>query len=95
MTGIASSCTVEGVTEVNAGRKKFLEAWMEVNHPGVEPTGLGIYIIEDIPGTGTAWTEENPPVGLAEKDLLHFLLRYGQEPLEFESDSEYYTPDAE
>ena len=62
LAGLSVSCTVEGTTEANAARKKYLEAWMEVNHPGVNPTGLGIYIIDDIPGTGAAWTEENPCV---------------------------------
>lgn len=62
VTGIAASCTVEGTTNANEVRKQYLEAWMEVNHPGVNPTGLGIYIIEDTPGTGAAWSEDNPCV---------------------------------
>lgn len=67
--GIAASCTVEGTTDANAARKLFLDSWMEVNHPGVSPTGLGIYIIEDIPGTGAAWTEDNPYV------MVNYVLR--------------------
>ena len=34
--------------------KEYIEAWMEVNHPGIEPTGQGIYILADSPGTGEA-----------------------------------------
>ncbi|MCR4859275.1 MAG: DNA primase [Bacteroidales bacterium] len=37
------------------------------------------------------WTEENKTLGPAERDLLFFLLRYGSEELDFESDSEFYS----
>ena len=36
----------------NDANKRYLEAWMEVNHPGTEPTGLGIYVLEETEGTG-------------------------------------------
>ena len=35
--------------------------------------------------------EENRLLGPSERDLLYFLLRYGCEELDFESDSEYYS----
>ncbi len=34
-------------------------------------------------------------VGPVERDLLYFMLNYGSDQLDFESDSEFYTPDAE
>ena len=37
------------------------------------------------------WSEENKTLGRAERDLLSFMLRYGRDELEFESDSEYYS----
>ena len=37
--------------------------------------------------------EENPVVGPAEKELLYFLLTHGDDVLEFESDSEFYSGD--
>ncbi|MCR4823831.1 MAG: DNA primase [Bacteroidales bacterium] len=40
--------------------------------------------------TGT-WTEENRTLAPAERDLLYFLLRYGCDELDFESDSDYYS----
>jgi len=40
---------------------------------------------------GEAWVEENRILGPAERDLLYFLLRYGCDELDFESDSEYYS----
>ena len=55
----AVSCAIEGSTEPNEAAKAYIEAWMEVNHPGVNPTGIGIYILEDTPGTGAAWTPDD------------------------------------
>ena len=37
------------------------------------------------------WKEENHILGPAERDLLSFLLRYGCNILDFESDSDYYS----
>ena len=37
------------------------------------------------------WVEENRILAPAERDLLSFLLRYGCDELDFESDSEYYS----
>ncbi len=42
-----------------------------------------------------AFAEENRIVGPAERDLLYFLLNYGTETLEFESDSEFYGGDGD
>ena len=39
------------------------------------------------------WVEENRLLAPAERELLYFLLRYGSEALEFESDSPYYSGD--
>lgn len=55
----AASCAIEGTTVANEAAKTYLEAWMEVNHPGVNPSGIGIYILEDTPGTGAAWTSDD------------------------------------
>ena len=54
---------------------------------------------EDVPpvsdgpreATSSTWTEENRILGPAERDLLSFLLRYGCNELDFESDSDYYS----
>ena len=56
---MAASCVKEGKSVPNESRQLFLESWMQVNHPGVEPSGMGIYILEDTPGTGAEWTAEN------------------------------------
>lgn len=43
----------------NETQKLYLESWMAVNHPGTDPTGIGIYIIDDTPGTGAQWTSDD------------------------------------
>lgn len=43
------------------------------------------------PHTAAGYVPENLTLAPAERDLLYFLLRYGCEPLEFESDSLYYS----
>ena len=40
-----------------------------------------------------AWSEENRTLAGAERDLLYFLLTHGDSPLDFESDSEFYSGD--
>lgn len=37
----------------NDANKRYFDAWMELNHPGVTSSGLGIYIIEEEKGSGT------------------------------------------
>lgn len=39
--------------------KEYIEAWMKVNHPGITPTGKGIYILDDKEGTGEALGDED------------------------------------
>ena len=45
-------CAKEVKTGPNEANERYFNAWMEVNHPGLKPTGLGIYVLEDQPGTG-------------------------------------------
>ena len=45
----------------------------------------------ELPRTDAPVPEENRILGPAERDLLYFLLRYGCNQLDFESDSEYYS----
>ena len=45
------------------------------------------------PAPAADWIEENRILGPAEQDLLYFLLRYGCDELDFESDSDYYSGD--
>ena len=45
-------CAKEAKVGPNDANKRFLDAWLKLNHPEVEPTGLGIYVLEDTEGTG-------------------------------------------
>ena len=50
--GSCAKATTEGT---NQTQKRYLDAWRAINYPGsVEKNG--IYVIEDIPGTGSTWT---------------------------------------
>ena len=39
-------------TGANDENERYFNSWMEVNHPGLTPSGLGIYILEEETGTG-------------------------------------------
>ena len=52
----------------------------------------GDYLPEQLPQDG-AWVPENKLLEQPEKELLGFLLGYGCDMMEFESDSEYFTED--
>lgn len=56
---LAASCAKETTTYENDDVKLYLDAWMSVHHPDVQPTGLGVYIIDDQPGTGDAVTDDD------------------------------------
>lgn len=42
----------------NEANERYFNAWMETNYPGVDPTGLGIYVIEEEEGTGAVVKED-------------------------------------
>lgn len=47
-----SGCAKQAPSGANDANKRYFDAWMLLNHPDAKPTGLGVYIIEDEPGTG-------------------------------------------
>ena len=53
------SCSKEASTSENEASQRYLEAWMSLNHPTVQPTGLGIYILNDQPGNGAAISDSD------------------------------------
>lgn len=73
--GIESSILFE---RINKGRRKMQE--------NVRPEYQ-----EEIVPLQSGWVEENKTLAPAERDLLNLILTYGCEPLDFESDSEYYS----
>lgn len=48
----AFGCAKVATVGPNDANKRFLDAWLEVNHPDLKPTGMGIYVLEESEGTG-------------------------------------------
>lgn len=47
-----AGCAKEVSVGSNDANKRFFDAWIHVNHPGVTPTELGTYVLEENPGDG-------------------------------------------
>ncbi len=63
MVSLAVPAVIAGCAQVNttsAGEeaREYLELVMETEYPGLKPDKWGIYVIEDIPGTGPEWTQD-------------------------------------
>jgi len=56
---LAASCAKESSLGLNDLNKSYFDSWMHVNHPDLQKTGLGIYILEDTPGTGELVTDDD------------------------------------
>ena len=55
---MAVGCAKEASSSTNELEKDYIEAWLKVNHPDAVLSGTGIYILEDIPGTGALYNGE-------------------------------------
>lgn len=66
LTLMSTGCAKSGSAGKNAAAKNYFDAWMTINHPELSKTGIGIYIMEDEPGTGSSISdiEENPYIYL-------------------------------
>ena len=53
-----AGCAREAAVGTNDANKRYFDSWMQINHPDARPTGLGIYILEDTPGTGAEVVED-------------------------------------
>lgn len=49
---LLASCAKNETTGLNEAGKRYLEAWMKINHPDAVKSGLGIYILEEKSGSG-------------------------------------------
>lgn len=58
MAVAAASCARTVEPGANEASKRYFDAWMQIHHPDAKPTGLGIYVIEDEPGTGAVVTDD-------------------------------------
>ncbi len=55
---LLSSCAEEVDESSESVQKRILEAYMNENYPGIEPTASGLYIVDSVPGLGYFPTEE-------------------------------------
>lgn len=59
LAALAAACAKEGSESKNEDNKLYFDAWMSERHPDVRPTGLGVYIIDDQPGSGETVTDDD------------------------------------
>lgn len=52
------SCAKAVKTGPNEAEQRYFNAWLSLNHPGAQPTGLGIYVLEEEEGTGATVKED-------------------------------------
>ena len=54
----AAGCAKTPEEGANDANVRYFNAWMEVNYPDLQPSGLGIYVIEEEEGTGVEVKED-------------------------------------
>jgi len=59
MIAVTSGCAKETSVDTSGMAKAYVQAWMSVNHPEASQKGLGVYILQDTPGTGEALTDDD------------------------------------
>lgn len=52
---LTAGCAKERPTSDNKDNKAYLEAWLATRYPGASASGIGIYILDDKPGTGEVY----------------------------------------
>lgn len=52
------SCAKQPKIGPNDATKRYLDAWMSINDIKAEPSGLGIYVLDDVPGSGAEIEED-------------------------------------
>ncbi len=52
MVAAVFGCAKAVTTGPNEANIRYFDAWMEVNYPDAQPSGLGIYVIDEEEGTG-------------------------------------------
>lgn len=56
---VLGACARTVETGKNDAAKRYFDAWMQVNHPGLTPTGLGAYVLSDKEGGGAGVGESD------------------------------------
>ena len=56
---LAAGCAKERTVSGNEDNKAYIEAWLQSRYPGVSASGVGIYVLSDEPGSGSAYDGED------------------------------------
>lgn len=57
---LSAVCCAKAVkTGPNEANVRYFNAWMEMNHPDVSPSGIGIYVLEEEEGNGVPVKKDN------------------------------------
>ena len=51
---LLGACAKDPKTGKNVAAKRYLDSWIQLNHPDAKLTPLGAYILEETPGTGVS-----------------------------------------
>ena len=51
-------CAIDPAVGPNDANKRFFDAWLSLNYPDVEPSGLGIYVLDQTEGDGPEVTDD-------------------------------------
>lgn len=62
LLSLAAGCAKDASISSNEQSKKYIEAWLQINHPEAVQAGPGIYILSDEPGTGKEYDGETYPM---------------------------------
>lgn len=55
----SAGCAKSEKTEPNESNKRFFDAWIQINHPDLTPTDLGVYIVDEKEGDGELYDGES------------------------------------
>lgn len=61
LAALLAGCAKEETKDTAAAAKTYFDSWAQVNWPGAEKSGTGIYILEDTPGTGAEIPVDDSP----------------------------------
>lgn len=62
LLSLAAGCAKDASISSNEQSRKYIEAWLQINHPDAVQAGPGIYILSDEPGTGKEYDGETYPM---------------------------------
>lgn len=57
---VLGGCAKAVSTSTGKQAQEYLKLWIDEFHPGIQPNADGLYILEDIPGSGLEWNSEKP-----------------------------------